>query len=187
LYRVFSVVDVKTIKCNARTGVWRSADRVLNLEGLVALGPLLRLREGFYHRQFEKAAWQRLVCSTLRTTRRVLQTSQKWPDTAGSKCRGFAKLGERFQWPSPKAVVLPLHHSPIIAQRHQYVRCHLGKCSRPPDPRIPRTGALLPATSRPWQARRDSVVAAGPGKSRVICGGRAAVRAGAYERFFRRA
>ena len=55
-----------------------------------------------------------IVCSTPRTTRRVLQTSQKWPEIAGSKCRGFAKLGERFQRPSPKAVVLPLHHSPRV-------------------------------------------------------------------------
>src|SRR3954451_10911832 len=51
---------------------------------------------------------------------------------------------------------LPLH------QRHQYVRCHFGKCSQPGDLRIPRTGALRPATSRPWQARGDSVVAGGP-------------------------
>lgn len=42
----FSVVDVKAMKCNARTGAWRSADRVLNLEGLVALGQVLGLREG---------------------------------------------------------------------------------------------------------------------------------------------
>src|SRR5882672_3435363 len=53
-----------------------------------------------------------LDSSTPRTTRRVLQTSQKWPEIAGPKCRGFAKLGERFQRPNPKAVVLPLHHSP---------------------------------------------------------------------------
>src|SRR5229473_4336615 len=37
----------------------------------------------------------------------VLQTSQKWPEIAGSKWRGFAKPGERFQRLSPKAVVLP--------------------------------------------------------------------------------
>src|SRR5204862_8169920 len=32
----------------------------------------------------------------------------------------------------------------------------------PKFPGIPRTGVLLPATSRPWQARGDSVVAGGP-------------------------
>jgi hypothetical protein len=40
-----------------------------------------------------------------RGARRVLQTSQKWPEIAGSKWRGFAKPGERFQLLSPKAVV----------------------------------------------------------------------------------
>jgi hypothetical protein len=29
--------------------------------------------------------------------RRVLQTSRKWPEIAGSKCRGVTKPGERFQ------------------------------------------------------------------------------------------
>ena len=43
---------------------------------------------------------------------RVLQTAQKCPETAGSKSNGIAKQGERFQRVSPKAVVLPLHHSP---------------------------------------------------------------------------
>jgi hypothetical protein len=54
------------------------------------------------------------LLNTPRTTRRVLQTSQKWPEIAGSKRRGFAKPGERFQRLSPKAVVLPLHHSPRV-------------------------------------------------------------------------
>jgi hypothetical protein len=53
-----------------------------------------------------------LLCSTPRTTRGVLQTSQKRPEIAGSKGRGGAKLRERFRRPRPKAVVLPLHHSP---------------------------------------------------------------------------
>jgi hypothetical protein len=58
--------------------------------------------------------------------RRVLQTSQKWPETAGSKCRGFAKPGEKFQRPSPKVVVLPLHHSPRILEQLQYLEGPLG-------------------------------------------------------------
>src|ERR1700704_1034971 len=41
-----------------------------------------------------------------RGARRVLQTSQKWPEIAGSKWRGFAKPGERFHLLSPNAVVL---------------------------------------------------------------------------------
>ena len=45
--------------------------------------------------------------------RKVLQTSQKWPEIAGSKRRGFAKPSERFQRFSPKSDRLPLHHSTI--------------------------------------------------------------------------
>jgi hypothetical protein len=40
--------------------------------------------------------------------RGVLQESQKWPEIAGSKCRGFAKPSERFQRLSPKSDRLPL-------------------------------------------------------------------------------
>src|SRR5829696_7349749 len=71
------------------------------------------------------------ACCDGRARAGVLQTSQKWPEIAGSKYSELAKPGEKFQRLSPKAVVLPLHHSPMIAQRHQYVRSRLGKCSRP--------------------------------------------------------
>jgi hypothetical protein len=78
--------------------------------GLAAFHQLPRLREGFTSRSIRY--FSRLDGNTVNDERRVLQTSQKWPEIAGSKCRGVAKLGEKFQWPSPKAVVLPLHHSP---------------------------------------------------------------------------
>ena len=40
------------------------------------------------------------------------------------------ELGFEPRQTESESVVLPLHHSPIIAQRHQYVRPRLGKCSR---------------------------------------------------------
>jgi hypothetical protein len=40
------------------------------------------------------------------------------------------ELGFEPRQTESESVVLPLHHSPIIAQRHQYVRRHLGKCAR---------------------------------------------------------
>ena len=56
---------------------------------------------------------RRVAASVLRRARAgVLQTFQKWPEIAGSKYGELAKPGERFQRLSPKAVVLPLHHSP---------------------------------------------------------------------------
>ncbi len=57
---------------------------------------------------------RRVAASVLRRARAgVLQTSQTWPEIAGSKYGELAKPSERFQRLSPKAVVLPLHHSPM--------------------------------------------------------------------------
>src|SRR5256885_14244744 len=96
--------------------------------------------------QRDRYVGRRVAASVLRRARAgVLQTSQKWPEIAGSKWWGFAKPGERFQWLSPKAVVLPLHHSPMDypAQSMAYLAIRVDRMRRDQDKSLPAGRSVL--------------------------------------------
>ena len=68
----------------------------------------------------ERSNWcgLRATYKPSRGARRVLQFSQKWPEIAGSKGRGFAKPGERFQLLGSKAVVERLRTASRALSEH---------------------------------------------------------------------
>src|SRR5229473_7827139 len=100
----------------------------------------------------------------------VLQTSQKWPEIAGSKWRGFAKPGERFQRLSPKAVVLPLHHSPRVLNNIRDLTGILRVLASDQTRSSAERRAVLLVPSRPWQARGDGLGARVAAKPRQFPG-----------------
>src|SRR5438105_9607203 len=102
-----------------------------------------------------------VAASVLRRARAgVLQTSQTWPEIAGSKYEELAKPGERFQRLSPKAVVLPLHHSPpnYPNQFNSLWNCPEVTCEAIRAIAIRGRCAVLLAPCRPWQAHWTKAV-----------------------------
>src|SRR3954452_18078297 len=69
------------------------------------------------------------------------------------------ELGFEPRQTESESVVLPLHHSPRIAQRLQHVRASMANFSRPDSVNPGLPGALLLASRRPWQARGNGLVA----------------------------
>jgi hypothetical protein len=82
----------------------------------------------------------------------VLQTSQKWPDIAGSKCRGLQNQVRYFKGLSAETVVLPLHHYQNDYQANSigYEIVRQLSASVPLNDRRSLRGDLLLASDRSW-------------------------------------
>src|ERR1700675_1569623 len=79
------------------------------------------------------------------------------------------ELGFEPRQTESESVVLPLHHSPRIAQRNQRIMRSIGQCSRPDSmnpahlaPFYSLAAALGNPSTVPWQARGDGLGARRP-------------------------
>ena len=88
------------------------------------------------------------------------------------------ELGFEPRQTESESVVLPLHHSPIIAQQIQWLDDLKGNRLARDRVDPAKACAVLPAQSRPWQARGDTALVTGLRRCAAISdGGSVAVRA----------
>jgi hypothetical protein len=89
------------------------------------------------------------------------------------------ELGFEPRQTESESVVLPLHHSPRFLNYIRYLTGFLAVLAA--DGANPRKAcAVLPVSSRPWQARGDAVPERGRGEAAAICvAARAASQGGA--------